>query len=574
MHDPAELPSVEPEHLPLSDEGDPYCVCQFLLRPATRWLICWIIAFGAAAFVAEEAWRCNNDDERGDGNGGHATIDFGGQWLMGRAIVEGQGRHLYHRQYLRLLASRNYPLGVESPKMGKSDAECLMSWLSGTDDDEAPNVVAALLSPLAAGNALEETVLFATSQTEWTDERLDRVATPRIGGALYPPIHALLYAPLALLPPPLAYRVMQAFILVQVFFAGWVTQQIAQGRVWQPVAAVFVMMFPGFAGCIGLGQNGTITMTIVLFGWWQLMRGRQVFAGLCWGLLAFKPVWAMAFLLVPLSTGRWRMAASTIVAGLGQIVLTLPFVGWESWRDWLQIGRIAAQEYRRQENWIFLSRDLLGVPRRWLLTFEDHLAKDLVWRTGDPTGAGECFGENPWDHPLLSGLGWGLWATVLATTLFVVWRCRQRRGELTGIFPAFTMMGAVFSCYHFLYYDFVVAAVPMLLLFTEPRRYFRVHFWHGLRRLQAVDEPLSPEMYRYYRPDWTHPTPPPLPLMPGGRRLRWVVAPAPPLFLFLILAVPAYCCIRDHSYHFPPWDTFVLLALWAWCGYRLLTAPR
>ena len=80
-------------------------------------------------------------------------------------------------------------------------------------------------------------------------------------------------------------------------------------------------------------------------------------------------------------------------------------------------------------------------------------------------------------------------------------------------------------------------------------------------------------MQRYYQPTLTDLSPPPMPLLPEGRRPRWVAASMPPLLLVLILALPAYGCIRDPNYHFPPWDTFVLLFLWAWCGYRLLTRP-
>jgi arabinofuranan 3-O-arabinosyltransferase len=479
---------------------------RFLLRPKVRWVMSWLLLLGAASVVSVEAWIAFNQAERSDGNRGHATIDFGGQWLMGRMIVEGQGRRLYVRNYLWTVAQHNYPAGVEGRQTTKSDAEALMEWLAGTDDPEAPAVIASLLPPLAVNNPLGETVALFAAPSFWTEERLRQVTTPQIGGGLYPPIHALYYAPLALLPPPIAYRVMQLLILALMFFVGWMAQRVTEGRVWWPVASLFVLMFPGFAGCITLGQNGMVLLALVLLGWWQLMCGRDVLAGLCWGLLAFKPVWAAAFFLVPLLTGRWRMAASMAAAGLVQVVVTLPIVGWESWQNWLQIGQSAAQEYKRQENWIVLSRDLLGIPRRWLLTFEGGLAKE------------------PWDHALPAVCGWGLWAMVLIATGFVAWRCRQRRKDQTGLFPAFVLSAAVLTCYHFMYYDFVVAGLPMLLLFTEPRRYLQ----------------------------W-----------------RWQAHVLPLLFI-LMLTAPALGGLYDPSYHFPPWETFILLFLWAWCGHRLL----
>ncbi len=550
MSDPVHRQSVAPECSRVSDPRSEGCElargAHFLVRPRTRWILSWIVAVASAAFVAEEAWRCNDDKLRRDGNGGHASIDFGGQWLMARALVVGQGRHLYRRNDLRPIARASYPPGSERPDAEISDAESLMTWLTGTDDEQAPNVVASFVLPLAGSTALDEAVSLASAKTMWTEERLGHVTAPRIGGALYPPVHALLYAPLGLLPPRVAYRVMQGFVLSMVFFAGWVAQRLTEGRVWMPVAAVFIMMFPGFAGCVGLGQNGSISMTIVLLGWWQLTRGREALAGICWGLLAYKPVWALAFLLVPLLLGRWRMAASMAGMGLTLIVLTLPFVGWEAWHDWLQVGQAAAQEYRRQENWIILSRDLLCIPRRWLLTFEDQIAKDLVWRSDPSSAAAEPF-DAPWDHPLLSLLGWGLWSAVLSTTLVVVWRRWPRRGETTDLFPSFVLMGGFFSCYHFLYYDFVVAAVPVLHLFSRPHCY--------LPPLQGLWRTTASRWKRSH----------------GSSRWVDIDDSVPPLLLFLIIVVPAFCCIRDKTFHFPPFDTFGLLALWAWCGYRLMS---
>jgi arabinofuranan 3-O-arabinosyltransferase len=498
-------------------------ILRFLLRPRTRWAISWLVVLAAAGFVAEQSRRSFNDDKRSDGNSGHAKIDFGAQWLMGRMIVEGKARHLYDRNYLRTVVLQNYPIIVEGPTAKESDADLLMDWLAGTDDPKTVNVVASFLAPLAASNLLDQTLMLASAQTIWTAEWLEHATAPRIGGGLYPPIHAVYCAPLGLLPPQTAYRVVQGVILALVFVLGWLVQRMTEGRVWWPVASLLVMMFPGFPGCIALGQNGLFTLALLLLGWWQLMRGRQALAGLCWGLLAFKPVWAAAFFLVPLLTARWRMAASMAVTGLVQIAVTLPLVGWEAWRHWLQVGQLAAEEYRRQENWIFLSRDLLGIPRRWLLTYEDGLAKDLVWRTGDLSTMTDGLSEKPWDHPLLSVLGWGLWAAVLAITLWVVWRNRQRRQELTGPFPAFVLMGALFACYHFMYYDLIVAALPMLLLFAQPHQYFQA-------RLSAL---------------------------------------IPPLLFFLMLIAPVIAFLWDSAFHFPPCELFLLLLLWAWCGYHL-----
>src|SRR5205807_5978489 len=109
---------------------------------------------------------------------------------------------------------------------------------------------------------------------------------------------------------------------------------------------------------------------VLVWGWVLLAEGRPGWAGVVWGLLAFKPVWALAFFLVPLLTRRWRMCLTMAATGLVQIALTLPWVGIPTWRDWLEVGRAGAACYNTDKNWIFLSRDLLGIPRRFLLDFK------------------------------------------------------------------------------------------------------------------------------------------------------------------------------------------------------------
>ncbi len=543
---------------PLQDRSGLLAVLLFLSHRQNRWVICWLIAAGTFGFLVLQAWLCFHEAERGDGNWGHTSIDFGGQWVMGRMLLAGYGRHLYNRTYLRTVVEDGYPPGGEKPTAERPDSETLLMWLSGRDD---PVMAATFIAPLADQHPLGAATLLTCGHELWTPDGLLDVVEPHLGGAFYPPIHGFLFAPLATMPPRIAYRVWQAIILGLLLLDGWLVHRITKGGVWWPVAIVFLAMFPGLVGALNLGQNSVLSLTVVLLGWWQLCRGRPIGAGVCWGLLAFKPVWAVSFLLVPILTGRWRMAVSMAVTGLVQIAITVPVVGWETWLHWLQIGRVASADYAVQENWIFLSRDLLGIPRRWLLTFEGQIA------------------VRPAEQPLPTALGWGLWSVVFLSTLLVALLRRQRLQEMTGPAPAFVLLGAFFSCYHFMYYDFILGVLPVLMLFTEPRHYFQAVLWRPPRWLaRFMDAGIkgttpSGQLRHYYQPTLDDLTPPPMPLLPGGRISRWVSAPAPPLFLALTLALPALGCLLDPTNHFPPGDTFSLLALWGWCGYRLLVDP-
>src|SRR5712692_4273384 len=137
------------------------------LRPLPRYLLAWLLAVTTAGITFLLAWTMFDTPKREDGrskrrggNSGHVTIDFGGQWLMGRMLAQGLGRHLYHRNYLRDVVREAYPREDEIPPEERSaaeedehDAENMMNWLIGRDDPAS--------------------------------------ACP-VGGALYPPIHALI----------------------------------------------------------------------------------------------------------------------------------------------------------------------------------------------------------------------------------------------------------------------------------------------------------------------------------------------------------------------------------------------
>ncbi len=525
---------------------EPAAVWWFVTRPRVRYVIAWVVALSTAAVYLHEAWRRYEHAERRDGNEGHCQIDFGGQWLMGRMAVEGRARHLYDRNVQREVLRAHFPRANQPPDKEKSDAESLMGWVMGKDDPEAARAAGALLAPLAADSGPAAAALLAAGDHAWTPELLDRVTAKQVGGPLYPPVNLFFAYPYGLFPPIAGYRVGQVANLILAFVAGYGLSLLARGRVWWPVASFGVLIFPGFSGTINLAQNATLTLTILTWGWVLLARGRPGWGGVVWGLLAFKPVWAAAFLLVPLWGRRWRFLAAMIGTGAALSAATLPFVGPQAWLDWLAIGREAAALYNVDENWIFLSRDLLGVPRRWLLDFTM------------PTFERDTVGRAP------ALIGWGMvLAVVVVTTGFAVWRRREARAT-EGPAAAFLLIGAWLSCFHFMYYDVLLAALPVFLLFTEPSRYLEpilvVIAWRPRLGAAARD---------YYRPALSHAPPAPLPplaLFHGG---VWVVNRMLPTLAVFLWATqrsegwPRFGLRGDWT---PPWETFFLAVIWLWCG--------
>jgi hypothetical protein len=431
------------------------------------------------------------------GNDGHTSIDFGGQWMMGRLLVLGHGRELYSREMHLEVAREAYPVDREAPNQDMHDADRLVGYYPGKWDDP-------------------------------------------VGGPLYPPIHAFVMAPVALIPDPyIAYRVTQAIMLGFTLFAGLGVRYGTGGKWWWTAAAAFLLAFPGCRGGISLGQNSSLTLAIVIWGWALMNRGHREWGGFVWGLLAFKPVWAVSFLLALLLMRRSRSALVMAATGAAQVLLTLPLVGIHSWFDWLHIGSLAADMYSTDRNWIFLSRDLFGIPRRMLLDFPD--------------------GERGIDQPIAGLIGWLLWLIVATITVLIA-RVRGRRHgwpiPMTGPAAGLVLLGAWLCTYRFMYYDVLVAAVGVVAILADPAPYFRRRWWPftswapvlaGL--LILIENGLAP-----LNVDMTA----------SIRGLRWTATATGGSTQ---QKAPTIKVATGDDY---PWDTVTVVGLWVWCGVRVV----
>jgi hypothetical protein len=519
----------------------------FLLHRRTRYVAAWLLALVSCGVMLYIAWVGFNNPSSGnrhDGNSGHAMIDFGGQYLMGRMMVRGYGRHLYHRYYQRQVLRESYPREDEDPRQERSDAENMMFWIMGRDDPHAAETLGSFLVPLAASHGLDVAAALAWGNETWTRERLGEVTALQVGGPLYPPINSFLYYPFALMKPRPAYRTNQILGLLLGFLSALAVRQLSEGRMWWPVAVVAVLLFPGFAGSLMLGQNAALTLALVLWGWLLIARGRPAWGGVVWGCLAFKPVWALAFFLVPALTRRWRVCLAMAATGVLLAAATLPAVGLEGWQNWLHVGAEAAQVYKADQNWIPLSRDLLSLPRRWFdfdrypyYERQDNLEMEIV--------------------------GWALLLAVFEVTVRLTVLRGNRVQAGTGPLPAFVFLGAWMSCFHFMYYDVLLAALPVFLLLTEPGRYL-------IPRLLAII-PLGKSsagkgLQTTYMPRRAPGYPVAPFLLPARPENVWVCN-SPTLTLYAALSSTAllFPLFGFNARSFP-WDTIFLMILWAWCA--------
>jgi hypothetical protein len=244
----------------------------------------------------------------------------------------------------------------------------------------------------------------------------------------------------------------------------------------------------------------------------------------------------------------------------------VPLVGFHSWFEWLEIGRQAARTYSLDTNWVFLSRDLINLPRRWLFDFQS-----------DPSRARELTAD-------ITGVF--LLIAVLEITVRLLILRKDRATDCTGPTAAFVLLGSWFSCYHFMYYDVLLTALPMYLLLSGWGRYLhpRLLIAHDPRQ-----ETASVAAPQYYEPRWANLYPgsggtkPALCLVLNSMTLSLIA-----LFAVADLMVPGLGISVSvsaggwNSELVPmplelstalkgtPWNLFCLLALWLWCGWLAL----
>ena len=182
---------------------------------------------------------------------------------------------------------------------------------------------------------------------------------------IYPPYTLLLVVPLAALGWPATYVTFQAASFAFMLVGLW------QWRPRGALTAAFlagVVLCPATAFTLGAGQNSFFSAGLVLSGF-ALLKRRPVLAGICLGLLAFKPQLALLVPVAVAATGAWGafLAAGATVAALLLASLVVPGIPlWRGWlhlflsgdpafHQWVNEGRIYGQS-------VFTNLRLLGLP--------------------------------------------------------------------------------------------------------------------------------------------------------------------------------------------------------------------
>jgi len=187
----------------------------------------------------------------------------------------------------------------------------------------------------------------------------------RLGAFFYPPVTALLYAPLGLLDLRAAAGVHAvAFVAGAVGCAALLARQL--GGLGLAGMAALLLLFPSTFFCFALGQNGLWALAVVLGAAALDRRGRSLLAGVVLGLLAAKPSWWLAVALVaPLALRRPRLLVGMGLGAAGMVAAGL-LLGLEPTATFARLAPLVARLEQLPDYPLHLQHDLLGLGRRWL----------------------------------------------------------------------------------------------------------------------------------------------------------------------------------------------------------------
>ena len=300
----------------------------------------------------------------------------------------------------------------------------------------------------------------------------------------YPPTFLLVVLPFAELPYLWSLAVWLVGSLALLLYAGY---RIAP-HLWTPI---LVLLFPAVGNSLFSGQNGCLSAALLAAGLLQVER-RPWLAGLCFGLLSYKPQLGLLIPLALLAGGHWRVFLAAAVTTVAFAGLSIAAFGWAPWQAFFDnlgfVRQIIETRQATLENmptlfslvhlsgagvtaayavqiagviaaaffvvWLWRSPARQGVKAAGLLLalplstpyaqFYDlaMLAPAALWLSLEARDHGWFRGERPllmllWVAPVLLwiiALGWKvqLWPLLLIAALLLIWRRGRQQpvGEL------------------------------------------------------------------------------------------------------------------------------------------------
>ena len=238
-------------------------------------------------------------------------------------------------------------------------------------------------------------------------------------------------------PPPFLFVAsLLAHFPYTVAFIGWVSVSflpylaVMRAIVGRSFGLMLAIGFPMVFNNTLVGQNGFLTAALI-GGTLYLIPVRPVLAGICLGLLSYKPQYGLLFPLVLIAASQW-----TVFFAAGATAIAIAFASWlafgtESWQAFFH----------------------------WMPTFSQAFlseGKATWWKLQSLFSLVRYFGGS---ESMAWGFHWVLTASV-ATGLVVMWRSRVSYSLKAAALAA----GTLLTTPYLFMYDMMVLAIPVAFL--------------------------------------------------------------------------------------------------------------
>lgn len=253
----------------------------------------------------------------------------------------------------------------------------------------------------------------------------------------YSPLVACLFAPLSVLPFPLAW-VLWGAVTVTIYL-GLLARTVPRldRRVWLAGALAFPPLWQGVAN----GQSSILPFLGFALAGLSWQRHRGYLTGLCLALVALKPQFLVVVVPVVVLACQWRIVAGLVAGIAAQAVLTVAVVG-------PQVARLSVVRLLERAG---------GAAQLEPMSHMQHSLRSLTALLPEPASA-----------VMLTGLSVAVIVLVVA-----VWRRTSNpRVQMSAV-----VIGTVLVNPHLYAYDALVLALPVLWLAEEWPEVWQWAYW-------------------------------------------------------------------------------------------------
>ncbi|MDB5620151.1 glycosyltransferase family 87 protein [Tardiphaga sp.] len=201
-------------------------------------------------------------------------------------------------------------------------------------------------------------------------------------------------------PPPFLFVAEQlARLPYRLAFAGWAALSFVpyllmmRAVVGRPFGLLLAAAFPVVLTNTLVGQNGFLTASLI-GGVLVLLPARPVWAGICLGLLSYKPQYGLLFPLVLIAAMQWRVFVAAGVTAVLLAAASWLAYGAESWQTFFHWMPMFSQAFLTEGRapWgkmqsifalvrYFRGSEPLGWTFQWIMTAAVAAALVWLWRS-------------------------------------------------------------------------------------------------------------------------------------------------------------------------------------------------